>query len=137
MFRSLAFRVLLGLALGLGVGAGVAAIGNADLTAATGMVEAVGGLWLNLLRMTIVPLVFCLLVTGVISTADAARTGRLATKAIVLFAVGMLAAAIYGTLVTPGLLALWPVDATGAAALRAGAGRSTWRPCLRRAWGTG
>lgn len=122
MLRSLAFRVLLALVLGLGAGAAVGAIGDDGLTAAAGAVESVGGLWLNLLRMTIVPLVFCLLVTGVIATADAARTGRLATKAIVLFAVGMLAAAAYGTVATPGMLALWPVDEAGAAALRAGAG---------------
>lgn len=122
MLRSLALRVLIALALGLGAGAACGAIGNDQLTAAAGMVEAVGGLWLNLLRMTIVPLVFSLLVTGVISTADAAATGRLATRAIALFAIGTLAAAIYGTFATQGVLALWPVDAAGVTALRAGAG---------------
>lgn len=122
MLRSLALRVLIALALGLAAGAACGAIGNDQLTAAAGVVEAVGGLWLNLLRMTIVPLVFSLLVTGVISTADAAATGRLATRAIVLFAVGMLAAAVYGTGIIQGALALWPVDAAGATALRAGAG---------------
>lgn len=122
MFRSLAVRVLLALALGLGAGAAVGAIGNDGLTAAAGVLESVGGLWLNLLRMTIVPLVFCLLVTGVISTADAAATGRLATRAILLFAVGTLVAAVYGTIAPQGLLALWPVDPAGAEALRAGTG---------------
>lgn len=122
MLRSLALRVLIALALGLGAGAACGAIGNEGLTAAAGMVEAVGGLWLNLLRMTIVPLVFSLLVTGVIATADAAATGRLATRAILLFAVGTLLAAIYGTMATQGVLALWPVDLAGATALRAGAG---------------
>lgn len=122
MLRSLAVRVLIALALGLAAGAACGAIGNEGLTAAAGIVEAIGGLWLNLLRMTIVPLVFCLLVTGVVSTADAAATGRLATRAIILFSVGMLAAAIYGTFATQGVLALWPVDPAGVAALRAGAG---------------
>jgi len=122
MFKSLAVRVLLALALGLAAGAAVGAIGNDGLTSAAGVVEAVGGLWLNLLRMTIVPLVFCLLVTGVVATADAAATGRLATKAIILFALGMLLAAIFGTVAPQGVLALWPVDAAGAEALRAGAG---------------
>ena len=122
MLRSLDLRVLIALVLGLGAGAACVAIGNDQLTAAAGMVEAVGGLWLNLLRMTIVPLVFSLLVTGVISTADAAATGRLATRAIALFAIGTLAAAVYGTFATQGVLALWPVDAAGVTALRAGAG---------------
>jgi len=122
MFRSLAARVLMALVLGLGLGAACGAIGNEGLTAAAGIVEAVGGLWLNLLRMTIVPLVFCLLVTGIVSVADAAATGRLATRAIILFSVGMLIAAIYGTAASQGALALWPVDPAGAEALRAGAG---------------
>ena len=122
MFRSLAARVLVALALGLGLGAACGAIDNDALTGAAGAVEAVGGLWLNLLRMTIVPLVFCLLVTGIVSVADAAATGKLAARAIVLFSVGMLIAAVYGTLASQGFLALWPVSADGAAALRAGAG---------------
>lgn len=122
MFRSLAVRVLVGLVLGLALGAACGAIGHEGLKQAAGAVEAIGGLWLNLLRMTIVPLVFCLLVTGIVSTADAAATGKLATRAIVLFAVGMLAAAVYGTVAVQGVLTLWPVDPTGAAALRSGAG---------------
>jgi Na+/H+-dicarboxylate symporter len=122
MLRSLAVRVLIALFLGLGAGAACAAIANPELTSVAGVVEAVGGLWLNLLRMTIVPLVFCLLVTGVVSTASAAATGRLATRAIIVFAIGMLAAAVYGTLATQAVLYFWPVDPAGAAALRAGAG---------------
>ena len=122
MFRSLAGRVLIALVLGLGAGAACGALDNQTLTNVAGAVEAIGGLWLNLLRMTIVPLVFCLLVTGIVSVADAAATGKLATRAILLFSVGMLIAAIYGTLGSQGMLALWPVDPTAAAALRAGAG---------------
>jgi proton glutamate symport protein len=122
MFRTLAARVLAALILGLLAGAACHAIGNEGLTAAAGVVEAVGGLWLNLLRMTIVPLVFCLLVTGIVSVADAAATGKLATRAILLFSVGMLIAAVYGTVASQGALAIWPVSPDGAAALRAGAG---------------
>ena len=122
MFRSLAARVLVALILGLAAGAACNALGNASLTAAAGIVEAVGGLWLKLLRMTIVPLVFCLLVTGIVSVANAAATGKLATRAILLFSVGMLIAAIYGTVASQGALSLWPVDPAGASAMRAGAG---------------
>ncbi|HRD27911.1 MAG TPA: cation:dicarboxylase symporter family transporter, partial [Caulobacter sp.] len=122
MLKSLAGRVLIALVLGLGAGAACHAIGDPTLDGLAGAVEAVGGLWLNLLRMTIVPLVFCLLVTGIVSVADAAATGRLAARAILLFSVGMLVAAVYGTLAPQGVLALWPVSPDGAAALRAGAG---------------
>jgi proton glutamate symport protein len=122
MFRSLAARVLVALILGLAAGAACNALGDASLTAAAGGVEAIGGLWLNLLRMTIVPLVFCLLVTGIASVADAAATGKLAARAIGMFSILLVVAAVYSTLATQGLLALWPVNPAGAAALRAGAG---------------
>ena len=122
MFRSLAARVLLALIVGLAAGAACHALGNPGLNSAAEIIEAVGGLWLNLLRMTIVPLVFCLLVTGIVSVADAAATGKLAARAILLFSVGMLIAAIYGTVASQVALALWPVSPDAAAALRAGAG---------------
>ena len=122
MLKSLAGRVLIALVLGLAAGAACGAMGNAGLTATAGIIEAVGGLWLNLLRMTIVPLVFCLLVTGIVSVADAAATGKLATRAVLLFSMGMLIAAVYGTVGSQGMLALWPVNPAAAAALRAGAG---------------
>lgn len=124
MFRSLSVRVLVALALGLGGGAALAAWGDAGLTGAVEPVEAIGGLWLNALRMTVVPLVFSLLVTGIASVTDAAATGRLAARAIGLFSVLLVIAAVYSTLATQGLLAVWPVSAEGAQALRAGAGAS-------------
>ncbi len=124
MFRSLSVRVLVALALGLGGGAALAAWGDTGLAGAVEPVEAIGGLWLNALRMTVVPLVFSLLVTGIASVTDAAATGRLAARAIGLFSVLLVIAAVYATLATQGLLALWPVSAEGAQALRAGAGAS-------------
>ena len=122
MFRSLSARVLLAIALGLAGGAALTAWGGPDVTVWTDPVEALGGLWLNGLRMTVIPLVFALLVTGIASVTDAAATGRLAARAIGLFAILLVVAAIYTTLATQGLLAVWPVDATGAQALRTGAG---------------
>lgn len=124
MFRSLSVRVLVALALGLGGGALLAAWDAPGLATAVEPVEAIGGLWLNALRMTVVPLVFALLVTGIASVTDAASTGRLAARAVGLFAVLLVVAAAYSTLATQGLLALWPVGAEGAQALRAGAGAS-------------
>jgi Na+/H+-dicarboxylate symporter len=124
MLRSLSVRVLVALTLGLGGGAALAAWGDPGVAGAIVPVEAIGGLWLNALRMTVVPLVFALLVTGVASVTDAASTGRLAARAIGLFSVLLVIAAVYSTLATQGLLALWPVSAEGAQALRAGAGAS-------------
>src|SRR5213596_1408783 len=121
MFKSLSTRVVAALILGLGLGAWVHSLNNPTLTGGAEVVEAFGGLWLNALRMTVVPLVFSLLVTGIASVADAVATGRLATRAVVLFSTLIIFAAIYGICATNGLLALWPVDEAGKATLVAGA----------------
>jgi Na+/H+-dicarboxylate symporter len=119
--KSLSFIVLLALVAGLAAGAWIRADG-AQFTQAAEIIEAFGGLWLNALRMTVVPLVFSLLVVGIASVSDAATTGRLATRAVLLFSVLLLFAGIYGVLATRGALALWPVDPGAAAAFIAGAG---------------
>ena len=78
MLKWLSVITLLALAAGVAAGAWVAASGNAGVIGFAGQVQHVGDLWLNLLRMTVIPLVFSLLVTGVASVADAASSGRLA-----------------------------------------------------------
>ena len=124
MFRSLSARVVAALVLGLVAGAAIQAADSAFWRQATDIIGAVGALWLNALRMTVVPLVFSLLVTGIASVADAAATGRLATRAIVLFSMLIFGAAIFSTVATQALLALWPVDPAQASAFIAGAART-------------
>jgi proton glutamate symport protein len=120
-FSSLSLWVLLALAGGLGAGAAASVYGLPGGQGTAEGVAAAGALWLNALKMTIVPLVFSLLVTGIASIADAARTGRLAAKAIVWFAILIVFAVIYAFVANETLLTLWPVDPAGAAAVRAGA----------------
>ena len=117
MFKSLSARVLTGLVLGLLVGAWVHSSGDATLQGAANIVKALGGLWLNALQMTVVPLVFSLVVTGIASVADAVSTGKLAARAVMVFVVLIAGASVYGIAATTGLLALWPVAASDAAAL--------------------
>lgn len=121
MLRSLAVRVLLALIVGLLVGTAIQAWAGAGANGGVAVVESLGALWLNALRMTIVPLVFTLLVIGIASVADAAATGRLAARAIGLFAVLLVAFSIYGVLAAQGFLALWPIDPVAGAALKASA----------------
>lgn len=120
MLRSLSTRTILGLLAGLIVGAVVQARFGAGLDGAVGLIEAVGALWLNLLRMTVVPLIFAILVTGVASVADAAATGRIAMRAIILFTVLIIFAGAYSTIASQALITLWPVPADAAADFVAG-----------------
>ena len=116
---SQATRILLALVFGLLLGIGIAAAGSG--LAATGLAIAgpVGTAWLNGLQMTIVPLVVSLLVVGVAATADVARAGRLATRAMILFMVLLWSGAIVSAFLTPTLLDLWPLDPAAATALKA------------------
>jgi Na+/H+-dicarboxylate symporter len=116
---SLTIRILLGLGLGLALGAGLLAAGTGG-----GFVDAVapvGTIWLNALKMTIIPLVLALLVTGIASAADAAKSGGLAGRSIGTFAVLLVTGTLFGLAAAEGLLWLWPVEPQVAAALRAGA----------------
>ncbi len=121
IFTSLSLWVLVALAGGLAAGAAAQAWGIPGGTGTIAIVDALGQLWLNALRMTIIPLVFSLLVTGIASIADAAATGRLALRAVVVFAVLLVGATIYAFASSLGLHALWPIGAEGSAALLAGA----------------
>ncbi|WP_409019113.1 dicarboxylate/amino acid:cation symporter [Brevundimonas vesicularis] len=116
---SLSAQVLLALILGLGAGAAAQAWGLPGGRGTADFISAIGQLWLNALRMTIIPLVFSLLVTGIASIADAARTGRLALRAMILFGLFILGATIYAVAVSYGLLSLWPINPEGAARLLA------------------
>lgn len=121
MFRSLSARVLVALVAGLGIGVWIQAAGGARWLSAAETVESFGALWLNALRMTVVPLVFSLLVTGIAAVADAAKTGRLAGRAVALFIALLFCSALFGVAAMQGFNALWPVDREAAAAFIAGA----------------
>ncbi len=120
-WNSLTVRILAGLVLGLTIGATLAALRVAWLVRATGVTDALGGVWLDALRMTIIPLVFALLVVGVAQAAGVVRAGGLAGRVLVAFAVLLLISTTIAAIATPALLQVWPAPAAAAEALRAGA----------------
>jgi Na+/H+-dicarboxylate symporter len=117
-----ATRILLALVIGLILGI-VSSDFNPD-TAKTlaDIADPIGTLWLNGLRMTIVPLVVALLVTGIARTAEAARAGRMAARNLA-WIVGLMSfSAIMGAILTPTFLAMFPMPAESATALKAALG---------------
>jgi Na+/H+-dicarboxylate symporter len=97
------------LAAGIVAGALIRAAGNDDLATLAEMVRPVGTLWLNALKMTLVPLVFAMVAKGIIALDRSHGGGRLIGLAVPLM-LGLLAAAML-TGMSIGLLfeALWPV----------------------------
>jgi len=120
--KLISILVLLSLVLGLVAGALVRASGDPTLLGISSVIEPFGGLWLNTLRMTVVPLVVSLLITAIASVADTTKTGGLVARAVGLFTVLLFFAAIYSVLVTNGLLAIWPLDRAAADLFIAGVG---------------
>lgn len=119
-FTSLSFFVIAALVAGVVVGAMAQGADAPWLTGGLGVVESLGQVWLNALRMTVIPLVFSLLVTGIVSIADAAATGRIAARSLMVFGVLLVGATVYAILAGLGLLALWPIDPEAGRALLAG-----------------
>jgi Na+/H+-dicarboxylate symporter len=83
--------------------------------------EPVGTLWVNAIRMTVIPLVVPLLVVGVASTGDARRIGGLGLRAFILFFAMLTVAAVIATLISPPLFAHLTFDPASTTALRASA----------------
>ena len=72
-------RILLALILGLAIGIVAMSTGQAWTEGAADIAEPIGGLWLNALQMTIVPLVVSLIITGIAGAAEAASSAVLAS----------------------------------------------------------
>ena len=112
--------VLLALVAGLVVGLGAASLGDGIREPALKAAGMIGGLWLNALKMTVIPLVVALLVTGVAKGAEAARGGRIAGRSVLWFVIVCTASAIFGTLMMMLLTDMFPLPQDAAEALRVG-----------------
>jgi proton glutamate symport protein len=116
---SLTMKVLAALAGGLAAGFAVGASGVPALHTAAEWIEPLGRIWVNAIRMTVLPLVGSLLVVGVVGT-DVRAVGRIGGRAVLLFVALITFAAILTALVTPPLVARLPANPEAAAALQEG-----------------
>ncbi|WP_033074882.1 dicarboxylate/amino acid:cation symporter [Sphingopyxis sp. MWB1] len=117
-----AWIILSALVAGMLLGAGIEAASPGAGTASLPFIEPFGILWLNALKMTIIPLIVALLITGITATADAARAGSLAARAVAIFLVTIFLSGLMSLVMTPVLLRLFPLSSSAAAALRDGLG---------------
>lgn len=105
-------RVLIALLLALALGMSIAGSGSSLLIALAADVEPIGTLWVNAIRMTVIPLVVSLLITSVADRAEETSLGRTGGQALLLF-VGLLGGtAIFAALAAPPLFAWLPINAT-------------------------
>lgn len=106
---SLTARVLLALIAGLVIGIGVSIADVPSLHTAVTVGEPIGALWVNAIRMTVVPLVVSLLITG-IASATGSSAGRIGGRALLWFVLLVGGGAVFTALAAPPLLSLADFD---------------------------
>jgi proton glutamate symport protein len=114
-------RVLLALGVAVAGGAAIAASGNASLLHAADAIAPAGTLWVNAIRMTVIPLVASLLITGVASVSDIKSIGRLGGRTLLVFAALLAGTAAVVMPFGPALFRLLPPRGVAAPPLPAGA----------------
>ena len=108
-------RVLLALGLAIGLGALIAASGSQPLLGAADALAPIGTLWVSAIRMTVIPLVVSLLVTGIASATDVGAIGRIGGRTLIVFGLMLAATAAIVVPLAPSLFALLPLPSTAGA----------------------
>lgn len=116
---SLTTRVLIALAAGIALGLALSTTRAPAAIDFIDVVEPLGTLFINAIRMTVIPLVVSLLVVGIADAPQIAAIGRMGWRAVVLFLVLLLGAGILGAAVARPVFAHLHVPAAAVAALRA------------------
>ena len=114
-------RVLLALGAAGAVGMLIAAGGNPSLVRAADALAPIGTLWVNAIRMTVIPLVVSLLITGVASASDVRSIGRLGGRTLLVFILLIAGVALLIVPLAPTVFALLPSHAGAPPPLPAGA----------------
>jgi Na+/H+-dicarboxylate symporter len=113
-----AYYALAALVAGLLAGMMANGIGASERDAALGVASFVGTLWLNALKMTVIPLVVALLVVGVAKSAEAAQTGQVAGRSVLWIVIICTASAIFGAFATVALTDVFPLSRATASLLQ-------------------
>jgi proton glutamate symport protein len=120
--RMAPYLVLVALIAGLLLGIAANASGDGLREPTIQFFGVVGDLWLNALKMTVIPLMVALLVTGVAKGADMVRAGRIAGRSVFWIVILCTASAIFGAICIVLLTGAFPLSRYAAEGLRAGLG---------------
>lgn len=113
-----AYWALLALLAGLTLGALVGTSDSGLRADALAIADFVGSLWLNALKMTVIPLVVALLVVGIAKGREAASGGAIAGRSVLWMVIICTASAIFGAAMITLLTRLFPLPRATAEALQ-------------------
>jgi len=114
-------RVLVALVAAILLGILIGAVGNASLISVADSIAPIGTLWVNAIRMTVIPLVFSLLITGVASASDVRTIGRIGGRTLLVFILLSASVAVVVIPLAAALFTLLPQGAGARPTLPAGA----------------
>jgi len=103
-------RILLGLALGLIGGIGFSLLDASSASKLPSMVEPIGALWVNAIRMTVIPLLMALMITAIAGQGNTGIVAQLGGKAMAWFISMIVASSFFSFLVAPPLIAMLNID---------------------------
>ena len=116
---SLSTRVLLALIAGTAAGLSLRYFDVGAASLAVTIFEPIGTLFVNAIRVTVVPLVVSSLIVGIASSGSGAVVGKLGGRGIVLFVVLLVASGLVGVVTAPPVFSRLSIDPAAAANLRA------------------
>ena len=123
--------MIAGLVAGVLLGILASVSGSPALLALIRFVEPLGTIFVNAIRMAVVPLVVASLIGGIVSITDERSLTRLGVRSLIVFAALAVSAAVFATLIAAPVLARLDIDPSVAEGLRAigyGAGAQHRRP---------
>jgi Na+/H+-dicarboxylate symporter len=118
---SLSTRVLLALAAGIVVGLALSAADASFSHPVVAVIEPFGTLFVNAIRMTVIPLVVSSLVVGIATSGSGAVVARLGGRGVAVFLVLLLVSGLVGAIVAPPILSRVNLDPAAVATVRASA----------------
>ena len=113
-----AYWALVALLAGLGLGAVVGTADAGPRADALATANFIGALWLNALKMTVIPLVVALLVVGIAKGREAASGGVIAGRSVLWMVVICTSSAVFGAAMITLLTRLFPLPRGTADALQ-------------------
>lgn len=121
---SLTTRVLIALAAGVAAGLALSEFDpEVSRTAAT-VIEPVGTLFVNAIRMTVIPLVMSSLIVGIATSGSGAAVAKMGVRGVFVFLILLALSGLVGALLAPPVLSTVSIDPAAVASLRESAGAS-------------
>lgn len=113
-----ALLLLAALVVGLLLGVGARSLAGGAPDGVVAVATTVSSIWLDALKMTVIPLVVALLITGIAQNAEVAKSGRVAGRTVLWIFALCTVSAIIGMLLMKLLVGMFPLSRAAAGALQ-------------------